>query len=213
MSLRRFLSLPLILALALLPAACTLLPEQQAQRSFVLASAQLSSSDATALPLVLRLQTPQAGMPLAGSRIAVQAQPHEISVYAGVRWADNAPTLLRDHLIDAFQRTARLGAVISDDSSARSELTLASQLGAFHAVYHHPGDKAPHVRVRLDVQLIHSGSRRVLASRRFEQELPSADARVETVVEAFSRAGDALARELVDWTLAQAAQAQQAGTQ
>lgn len=55
--------------------------------------------------------------------------------------------------------------------------------------------------MRLDVQLLDEANHEVLASRRFEVAAPSDDDSLEAVVEAFGRAADQLASELVDWTL------------
>ena len=59
------------------------------------------------------------------------------------------------------------------------------------------------MRVSLDVNLVHSASQRILASRRFEVRQSARDERLDSVVTAFGTAGDQLSRQLVDWTLAQ----------
>ncbi|MNR64550.1 hypothetical protein D3C85_1872300 [compost metagenome] len=51
-------------------------------------------------------------------------------------------------------------------------------------------------------------SQRILASRRFEVRQPLSDKQVPAVVSGFGSASDRLMAQLVDWTLAQANQAQ-----
>ncbi len=128
--------------------------------------------------------------------------PGEFQAYAGARWSDDAPRLLRDHLIAAFRLDGRLAGVVDDASRARSDATLASHLGAFHSRYR---EGTPEVVLRLEVQLLDEASREVLASRRFEAVVASDATDIEAVVEAFGRAADRLAGELVDWTLSRLA--------
>jgi cholesterol transport system auxiliary component len=187
-----------LLMIAGLPAGCSLLPEREPVRLFTLPEPSLSASDEATRDLTLRLDTPSAGAPLDGRRLLVMPSPGEFQAYAGARWSDDAPRLLRDHLIAAFRLDGRLAAVVNDTSRARSDATLASHLGAFHSRYR---EGAPEVIMRLDVQLLDESSREVLASRRIEAVVASEDDSLDAVVEAFDRAADRLASELVDWTL------------
>ncbi|PWW31745.1 MULTISPECIES: ABC-type transport auxiliary lipoprotein family protein [Halomonadaceae] len=187
-----------LLMIAGLPAGCSLLPEREPVRLFTLSEPSLSAYHEATRDLTLRLDTPSAGAPLDGRRLLVMPSPGEFQAYAGARWSDDAPRLLRDHLIAAFRLDGRLAAVVNDTSRARSDATLASHLGAFHSRYR---EGAPEVIMRLDVQLLDESSREVLASRRIEAVVASEDDSLDAVVEAFDRAADRLASELVDWTL------------
>jgi cholesterol transport system auxiliary component len=51
-------------------------------------------------------------------------------------------------------------------------------------------------------------SQRILASKRFEVHQPLADRQVAAVVAGFGAASDQLAQQVINWTLAQGAQAQ-----
>lgn len=198
---RLALALPLLLMMVLV-AGCSLIPEQQPVRLFTLPPASLPASDATARDLTLRVDTPSAGSPLNGSRLLVMPSPGEFQAYAGARWRDDIPPLLRDHLVTAFRLDGRLAAVVDDASRARSDANLASHLEAFHSRYR---EGEPEVVLRIEAQLIDETSRDVLASRRFEVIAASEDDSLDAVVMAFGRATDRLAGELVDWTLAQMA--------
>jgi len=190
----------LLLALTLLFTGCSLVPEREPVRLFTLPEAALPAASSPAQALTLRVDTPSAGAPLDGSRLLVMPRPGELQAYAGARWRDDAPSLLRDYLITAFRRDGRLAAVVDDTSRARSDATLASHLEGFHSRYH---DGNPQIVIRLEVQLLDEASREVLASRRMEVVTASRDESVDAVLAAFGRAADRLARELVDWTLSQ----------
>ncbi|KXS37856.1 MAG: hypothetical protein AWU55_1954 [Halomonadaceae bacterium T82-2] len=199
MSLSRMprLAMPLLVLSGLL-SGCSLLPEREPVRLFTLSEPSLSASPGSACDLTLRVDTPSAGSPLDGPRLLIMPSPGEFQAYAGARWRDDAPLLVRDHLIEAFRLDGRLAAVVDDASRARSDATLASQLGAFYSRYR---KGTLEVMVRLDVQLLDEANREVLASQRIEVAAPSDDDGLESVVEAFGHAADQLASELVDWTL------------
>ncbi|CAM3583190.1 ABC-type transport auxiliary lipoprotein family protein [Halomonas lysinitropha] len=188
----------LAMLLSVLFAGCTLLPEQEPIRLFTLPDPSLSASSEATRELTLRVDTPSAGSPLDGPRLLVMPSPGELQAYAGARWRDDAPLLLRDHLITAFRRDGRLAAVVDDASRARSDTTLASHLEAFHSRYR---EGVPEVVLGLEVQLLDEASREILASRRLEAVVTSDDASLDAVVAAFGRAADQITRELVDWTL------------
>lgn len=191
----------LILPVALLLSACSVLPQAEPVRVFLLPEAS-SAPPATAerRELTLLVRTPQASRMLSSTRIAVMPQGHQISAYQGARWADPAPLLLRDRLIETFQASGRLGAVSSEDANLHADVELVSDLRAFQSVYR---DGQPQVLIRLDASLVDSDTRRGIASRRFEVHQPCQDAQLDAVVAAFGQASDELSRQLLAWMLAQ----------
>jgi len=200
------MSHPLLRPLALLAllgplTACSVLPEPQQVSVYRLPSSpgQVRATGPH-LERALRIATPKADRMLGSARIAVVPSGNRISSYEGARWSDDAPTLLRDRLIEAFREDGRIAAVSSDDNHLYADLELFGDLRAFQAEY---AGGQPQVQVSLDVNLVHSTSRRILASRRFEVSQSAGDGRLDSVVAAFGTAGDQLSRQLVDWTLSQ----------
>ncbi|MFP6851198.1 MAG: ABC-type transport auxiliary lipoprotein family protein [Pseudomonas sp.] len=187
-------------------AACSLLPKSQALSIYRLPASSLPTHTVSA-DWALRVNTPYSSQLLDSTRIAVLPPGDQISAYQGVRWSDRAPLLLRDRLIDAFLDDGRLQAVSSDESRLQADLALDGDLRAFHSEYQ---NGRPAARIQFDARLVESGSLRILASRRFEVSQVASDTSVPAVVDAFGKAGDQLAREVLEWTLSQgnAAQAQ-----
>ncbi|HCJ29360.1 MAG TPA: hypothetical protein DHV63_08715 [Pseudomonas sp.] len=206
MSLRRRPSLPRLALFGLLTAlsACSILPKSEPLRIFLLPTTTppQQTSEPT-LQHALRIHTPQASRVLSSPRIAVVPQGNEISAYQGARWSDAAPVLLRDRLIEAFQRDGRMPSVNNEDVNLYADISLHSDLRAFQSEY---VDGKPQILIRLDARLVSRESQRTLANRRFEVRQPSADPSVESVVEAFGKAGDALSGEVLEWTLSHAKQ-------
>ena len=204
MSLRQSVSRLALFALLSAASACSVLPESETLRIFLLPTTptQQQASEPTTQQ-ALRINTPQASRILASQRIAVVPQGNEISAYGGARWSDTAPVLLRDRLIEAFQRDGRLPSVSNEDVNLYSDLSLHSDLRAFQSVYI---DGKPVVIIKLDARLVNRNDQHTLANRRFEIRQPSTDRSVENVVEEFGLAADRLSAEIVDWTLSHAQQ-------
>jgi cholesterol transport system auxiliary component len=184
-----------LLAAALL-AGCTLLPERAAISTFRLPDPQMPTADDAPVPITLRVLTPAATPPLNSTRILVNPRGLEVQAYSGARWSNSPPLLLRDYWIDSLRKNGSLKAVISDASSAGSELSLSSDLTRFQLVYQ---QGEPAVVVQVDAQLLETDSRRVLAARRFQSRQPVEDQPVEAVIAGFGVASERVTRDMVTW--------------
>lgn len=196
----KVLLVPLALIASLLLSACSVLPSTTPLRTFSLSDAVLEKSTGAALALTLKIETPSATAPLDGVRILVQPDARELQVYAGARWRDRAPVLLQERLISALRQDGRLSAIIDENSRARDDAQLSSQLLSFHSRY---GQRGPEVVIELDAQLIDTRLASVLATRRFSLTEPASGENIEAIVAAFGKATDRLDRQVVEWILAQ----------
>jgi cholesterol transport system auxiliary component len=198
MSLARFAFL-IYVALA---AGCSILPKAETPRVYLLPAAPAARPAATAsVAWTLRIATPTAPRALDNARIAVVPEANTISVYAGARWADSVPHLVRDRLADAFRDTGRVRAIGTDDGNLGADYELDGSLAAFQTEYI---DGKPTVVIRFDAIVASTRRHQMVATRRFEVREPVDGKQVPQVVEAFGRAMDTLARELTAWTLEQA---------
>lgn len=198
----RLLALAATLSLA---AACSILPQPAPVDMYRLPVNQ-ASRNAAPLDWSLRLNKPLASEALSGPRIAVVPQGDVISNYKGARWSDPVPLLVRNRLLDGFQRDGRVQRLSADDSNLQADYELVGELQAFQSEYRSGG--AVEVVVRYDARLVQGRSQRILASRRFEVHQPLADRQVAAVVAGFGAASDRLAGQVIDWTVAQGTQAQ-----
>ena len=185
-------------ALALI-SACSILPKADPSDVYRLASAQ-ATSQGTPVSWSLRVTKPQTSEFLDSPRIAVVPKGDLISSYANSRWSDPAPVLLRNRLLDGFQRDGRVTLLSSDDTNLQADYELGGQLQAFQSQYR---GNAVEVVIRLDARLVRGSDQRILASRRFEVRQPVSDTQVPGVVAAFGQAGDQLNKQVVDWVVAQ----------
>jgi cholesterol transport system auxiliary component len=189
------------LCLLTLLGGCSILPQSAPLQIYLLPSHASAPSAGAAVDWSLRINQPQASQALDNARIAVLAQDNLISSYAGSRWSDPAPRLLRNHLLNSFQNDGRVRALSSDDDSLQADFSLGGELQAFQTEYQQGEIR---VLIRLQARLIDSRSQRIIASQRFEVRQAVADPQVPAVVVAFGQASDQLAAQLLNWTLTQA---------
>ena len=186
------------MALALV-SACSILPKPDPSDVYRLASAQ-PTTQGTPVSWSLRVTKPQTSEFLDSPRIAVVPDANLISNYANSRWSDPAPVLLRNRLLDGFQRDGRVTLLSTDETNLQADYELGGQLQAFQSEYR---GKAVEVVIRLDARLVRGRDQRIIASRRFEVRQPVGDAKVPAVVAAFGQAGDQLNKQVVDWVVQQ----------
>lgn len=185
-------------ALALL-SACSILPKPDPSDVYRLASTQ-PTTQGTPVSWSLRVAKPQTSEFLDSPRIAVVPDGNLISSYANSRWSDPAPVLLRNRLLDGFQRDGRVTLLSTDETNLQADYELGGQLQAFQSEYR--GD-AVDVVIRLDARLVRGSDQRIIASRRFEVRQPVGDTKLPAVVAAFGKAGDQLNKQVVDWVVQQ----------
>ncbi|MGF6111342.1 ABC-type transport auxiliary lipoprotein family protein [Pseudomonas frederiksbergensis] len=191
-----------LLAGFVLISACSILPKSEPSDVYRLPSAQsgvMGKSGATQA-WSLRLAKPQASEILNSPKIAVIPQGDVISSYKASRWSDPAPVLLRNRLLDGFQRDGRVTLLSTDDSNFQADLELGGNLQAFQTEYQ---GTAASVVIRLDALLVRGYDQRILASRRFEVRQPLNDVQVPAVVTGFGQASDQLTAQVVNWAVEQ----------
>ncbi|PYC26775.1 ABC transporter [Pseudomonas jessenii] len=182
--------------------ACSILPQSEPSDVYRLPAAQApaSASSVATQHWSLRLNKLQASEALNRPTIAVIPQGDVISSYKGSRWSDPAPVLVRNRLLDGFQRDGRVTLLSTDDSNFAADLELGGNLQAFQTEYQ--GTQAS-VVVRVDALLVRGYDQRILASRRFEERQPLSDVQVPAVVAGFGQASDRLTAKVVAWAVDQ----------
>lgn len=192
-----------LLAALLTLGGCSLLPESEpvAVYQYSQPPQDLSQQRRQSLPLSLRVDTPQAGYAHTGPRLMVQTRDNQLLSYRGVRWSDPTPTLLREYLVQAFQRQGGLRAVTTDENALHADVHLGSDLRRFQVV----DGEQPHILIELQARLVNPESRRIYVSRDFRIEQPIGNTQIAQVLEGHERAAQTLARQLLDWALPQLA--------
>ena len=187
---------PIVLALV---SGCSILPNPDPSDVYRLVSTQ-PTTQGTPGSWSLRVAKPQTSEFLDSPRIAVVPDGNLISSYSNSRWSDPAPVLLRNRLLDGFQRDGRVTLLSTDETNLQADYELGGQLQAFQSEY---SGKVVDVVIRLDARLVRGSDQRIIASRRFEVRQPVGDTKVPAVVAAFGKAGDQLNGQVVNWVVQQ----------
>jgi len=182
---------------ALFISGCSILPKTELVHIYKLPITTTDSKPQTAkLNWSLRINTPHASKHLDSLRIVVMPTSNQINNYQGVRWSERAPILLRDRILDTFQRNDHIKIITSDNTSFNVDAELTSDLHAFQSEYY---NGKPEVRIQIDMYLLENKNQRVLASHRFEVLIASKNADIQSVMQAFGQASDNLSNEIVSW--------------
>lgn len=195
--------LVLALFVALL-SACSILPAPQTLKVYQLPAgtepaSSVSRAAQPAADWALRIDTPYSSQLINSERILVQPPGGDsTSMYQGARWSDVAPVMLRDRLVAAYRVQAPMLMVSSDSSSLLYDVLLIGDLTQFQVVY---GGSGPVVHIQFDASLVQAASRRTLATRRFTEHQAVDGTQLPQVVAAFGVATDALATQMIAWTL------------
>lgn len=138
--------------------------------------------------------TPVASADLDTTRIALTRSPRVIEYFAKGAWADNAPILLQDKLIESFEASGAIVAVGRDAVGLRPDYVLQSELRDFQAEI--SGD-APTAHLRLTAKLVRMPDRRIVANITIEQKVAAAGNSLPQIVDAFDRAAGEAFQEAV----------------
>jgi cholesterol transport system auxiliary component len=129
--------------------------------------------------------TPVASADLDTTRIALTRSPGVIEYFAKGAWADNAPILLQDKLIESFEASNAIVAVGRDAVGLRPDYVLQSELRDFQAEF---TGGAPTAHLRLTAKLVRMPDRRIIANFATEQKVPATGNGLPQIVGAFDRA-------------------------
>jgi len=194
-TLRSIRNLTLLLGAAV-ASGCTVFPNPEPPRVMDLALVQQVPAAEQPVQASLRVDTPYASEPFNGSLILAKPTPQEFRAYEGTRWRDTAPVVLRDTLVSSLRQSGAYTNVITDTNPAQAELTLVTELSAFHS---ETPESGPQVVIELHLQMIHNRSRASLCTRTERVVETASGTSVDQIVEAFGTAGSNLAARVIAW--------------
>jgi len=162
-------------AVAALLAACAALPPPQAIEDIYVLDARPAGVSAPRRDVVLAVSMPRARAGFDTAQMAYERRPHELEYYARNRWADAPARMLAPLLVQALEQSSGLRAVVPASSVAAADLRLDVELVRLVQDF---ATRPSRVRLTVRAQLTDVGSRRVVATREFDEteSAPSEDA-------------------------------------
>ena len=159
--------------------------KREAPEVYRLAAPTLPDAGAP-LPAALAVGRPRAAAALDTDHIAVSGPQTRFDYYAGVRWAEPAPLMLQQALVQALAADGRFATVVATPSRVPVEYALDVELRSFEAASN--GEGAPVVRVALQVTLLDSRKGTRVTSFPADAQVAAASERRADVLAAFDAA-------------------------
>ncbi len=189
-------------------AACSpasLLTGGKAQKIFVLTPAREFTAGLARAPWQLLVETPLANAAIDTPRIMLGENANRMTYYSGATWADTAPDMMQNLLVESFENSRRIVAVGVERSGLRADFILKADLRDFQANYkgQDSADTAPEAMVRINAKLVRLPRRNIVAGDTFEATVRAASPALEDIIRAFDQATGAVLRRIVEWTLQQ----------
>ena len=160
------------------------------------------STFADDIPMVtwqLVVEEPSTAKGIDTDRIAIAPSALEVKYFGGSRWADRAPRMVQQLLIQSFENTKKIVSVGRQSIGLRSDFVLKTELREFQA------EKTPEggtvVRVRVNLKLVRPSLGTIVASESFESVKPANSENVPDIVQSFDDAVGAVLKRAVAWTL------------
>lgn len=198
---RQFIRSAALLSVAIGVASCSLpnFGSGPPPDLYVLSPKSTFSDDIPQVDWQLVVDEPSTAKGIDTDRIAISPQPLEVKYFGGSRWADRAPRMMQQLLIQSFENTKKIVSVGRQSLGLRSDFVLKTELREFQAEKTAEGGTV--VRVRLNVKLLRPAIGQIVASQSFEFVKPAASESVPDIVRAFDDAVGAVLKRSVTWTL------------
>ncbi|NIJ41090.1 cholesterol transport system auxiliary component [Parvibaculum indicum] len=181
---------------------------EPAPRFFTLTPPALQSMTSP-VPAQLSVQAFTASAALETSRIVYQPSENEIKYYAGARWADQTPDMIRRLTIETLERSGAFAAVLGEGAPAKADYLLSGEIRRFAAMPATGNEKR--IEVVLLTRLTEKGSGRILGTKLFSETVTSPDGRMDNVVGAYNAALGNVLSQLSAWTAAELKTAEPVG--
>jgi cholesterol transport system auxiliary component len=152
----------------------------------------------------LLVDEPLAPAGLDKSRIALSRSPVSIDYFADSEWTDRAPLLVQTAILQSFENTRAITAIDRESVGLRADFILKTELRHFEAVYD-SSEGPPEIWVAVNVRLVNPSSREVVAQTSFERRRRASANDVPSVVSAFDEALGGVMKDIVVWTVTNAA--------
>jgi cholesterol transport system auxiliary component len=147
---------------------------------------------------LLVIATPTAAAGFDTKRIALIRSPVAIDYFAEGEWIDRPPFLVKEALIEGFQKSGAFAGVSSEGLGLNADYVLNTDIRDFTAVYDTPNGP-PLARVRIAAELITMPGRNIAAAISITREARAGAVELPSVVQAFDLALGEAVRDVIGW--------------
>ena len=183
----------------LMLSACSIVPKKEPLSLYAPEAQVPADASWPTVHWQLQLPRPHASELLDSPRIVVRPTPGELQVYHAAVWAEPAPDLVQDAVLQAFEDSGRIAGVARRGSGVSGDYELLLDLRHFESDY--AGGGTPQADVEIVAKLIANRTNIVVATRTLHERVPANGTAVGDVTQAFSTAMTHIVQDLVGWTL------------
>ena len=192
-----------VAAIAALSGCASLFVSPPPKYIFRLTPVATFSPDLPRVRALLRVELPTAPAALDRRRIALTRSAISLDYFADAEWADTLSAMVQTVLTDSFENSRAI-TVIGGSLGLRADFVLGTELRHFEAQYGAVGGP-PAALVGIAAKLAKIPQNEVVAEERFERQIRAAGNDLPNIASAFDAAQQAVAAEIVAWTLRNAA--------
>ena len=125
--------------------------------------------------------------------------PVGIDYFAEGEWVDRLPFLVKEALIEGFQKSGAFAGVSSEGLGLSADYVLSTDIRDFSAIYDASGG-APLARIRIAAELITMPGRNIAAATSVTREARAGANDLPSIVLAFDRALGEAVQDLIAWS-------------
>lgn len=191
----RFAPRALLIGATLALAGCSIGPSSPPAQIYVLDPPFAAMTDVPMSGAQLAVAAPDLANVLDTQRIAL-SRGQNMDYYADAQWTDNTARLLQSLLVEAFEKSGKIGSVGRDSNGLHADYILQTEVRDFAARYDSPNGP-PTIVVDIMVKLVSADRRTVAASFDVNKTAATTQNSVPAVVQAFNQATGAALEEIV----------------
>ena len=189
-----------LLCVPMLLAGCGgLLPKAPERPLYRLSPAVTMQQSPRRIRALLVVATPTASAGLDTKRMALISSPVLIDYFADGEWVDRPPFLVKEALIEGFQRSGAFAGVSSEGLGLSADYVLNTDIRDFTAIYDSSGGP-PLARVRIAAELITMPGRNIAAATSVTREARAGAPDLPSIVRAFDQALGEAVQDLIAWS-------------
>lgn len=153
----------------------------------------------------LTIDVPSATAGLNTARIALKPTPTQFEYYAGARWVEVVPVMTQTLLLESFDNSEKIDILGRGAYGLRADYGLLVNIREFQAEYS-DDEASPDVRIRFQARLVTMPRRTHVAGTSVVGLATAESRKLNDIIDAFDQAFGRAAKDLVDWTVRQAAE-------
>lgn len=117
------------------------------------------------------------------ARIVQQSGANELKYYADARWADRAPRLIQNLMVETMENSGRFASVATRNADLRGDYELAGDIRQFAVDATDPANLT--VRIEFYARLVLENERNIVAAKSFSASVPVAGKGISAIVAAY----------------------------